>query len=93
MGRRSDAASTRAQKAARTRRRNARRATVRATSQLVVVLAGGCLAGGLAVLAAFPAATGPVPSPALLGAAGLVGLGTLLAARHLRPLPQGRSRR
>ena len=89
MGRATDAAAKRA----RTRRRKARRATVRSTGQLLVILVGGAVAGGLAVLAALPEATEPVPPVATLVAAGLVGLGTLAVARHLRPLAQGRSRR
>lgn len=82
-----------AAKRARTRRRKARRATARATTQLVVVLVGGLLAGGLAVLAAFPDAVAPVPAPTFLGAAAVAGVGTLVTARRLRPLSQGRSRR
>ena len=89
MGRPTDAAAKRA----RTRRRNARRAATRATVQLVAVLVGGVLAGALAVAAALPGAVDPVPSAAVLGGAGVVAVATVLVARRLRPVDQGRSRR
>jgi hypothetical protein len=59
----------------------------------MAVLIGGVLAGGLAVAAALPGAVGPVPPVAVLGAAGAVAVATVLVARRLRPLDQGRSRR
>ena len=93
MGRPARAAPTRAQKAAETRRRNARRATYRSIGQLLVVLVGGALAGGLAILAALPDASGPVPPVATLVTAAIVGAATLTVARRLRPIAQGRSRR
>jgi hypothetical protein len=89
VGRPTDAATKRA----RTRRRNARRAATRATVQLVAVIVGGLLAGGLAVAAALPGATDPVPPAVTLGTAAFVAVVTLVVARRLRPLDQGRSRR
>lgn len=61
--------------------------------QLVAVLVGGVLAGGLLIASAFPEAVGAVPPAAVLGAAGTVAVLTVLVARRLRPLDHGRSRR
>jgi hypothetical protein len=51
------------------------------------------LAGGLGIVAALPGATEPVPPAAVLGAAALVAVTTVVVARRLRPIDQGRSRR
>jgi hypothetical protein len=58
-----------------------------------VVLAGGLVAGGLAIFAALPEPTGPVPPTAGVVGAAAVAVATVVAARRLRPLPQGRGRR
>ena len=60
---------------------------------MVVVLIGGVLAGGLAIAAALPGAADPLSEQAVLAGAGAVAAATLLAARRLRPIDQGRSRR
>ena len=61
--------------------------------QLVVVLLGGVRAGGLAIAAALPGAADPLSEGTVLAAAGVVAAVTLLTARRLRPLDQGRARR
>jgi hypothetical protein len=66
---------------------------VRSTTQMLVVLLGGVAAGGLAVLAALPAATEPVPPLAVLGGSAVAALATLVLARRLQPIAHGRSRR
>jgi len=65
---------------------------VRSTSQMLVVLVGGVVAGALAVLAALPEASDPVPPVAVLASATVAALATVALARRLRPR-QGRSRR
>ena len=59
----------------------------------VAVLVGGVLAGGLAIADALPGATGPVHSVAVVTAAALVAVATVVVPRRLRPLDQARSRR
>lgn len=52
---------------------------------MLVVLVGGAAGGGMVVLAAFPETIDPIPSVACVGAAGTIGLLTVVMARRLRP--------
>ena len=53
---------------------------------MLVMLVGGVVAGGLAVLAAFPATIDPIPSTACIAAAAVVMLLTFVSARRLQPV-------